>query len=91
MTFENSTGTAMGDGAMHADYYCSKREMIRAMMCRIPQSADDRDFFHMKAIAWERGMARRPVSIKRRRVISGAHVTPFPQPKRYNFPVSKDF
>lgn len=86
MTFANSTGTAMGIGAMPASYYGSKSDIVRWMMCRTPQSADDRDFFHMKAMVWERGGSRRPVSIKRRRVISDAHVTPFPQPRRYNFP-----
>ena len=87
MSFENSTGTALCSGAMPANYYAIKRDMIRWAMCRIPQSADDRDFFHMKALAWSRGDSKRPISIKKRRVISGAHVSPFPQPKRYNNPV----
>ena len=87
MTFANSTGTAMCTGAMPTSYYASKRDMVRWAMCRIPQSADDRDFFHMMALVRERGDSRRPVSIKKRSVISGAFVTPFPQPKRYNNPV----
>lgn len=86
MTAENSTGTAMGIGAMSASYYGSKRDMVRWAMCRTPQSADDRDFFHMQALVWARGDSRRPVSIKKRQVISDAHVTPFPQPKRHNAP-----
>ena len=87
MTFENSTGTAMGTGAMPASYYGSKRDMVRWAMCRTPQSADDRDFFHMQALAWVRGDSRRPVPIKKRSIISGAFVTLFPQPKRYNTPI----
>ena len=84
MTFENSTRTAIGTGAMPSSYYATKSDIIKWMMCRTPQTSDDRDFFHMKSLIRERGDSKRVVSVKRRKIISDACVTPYPQPKRYH-------
>ncbi len=84
MSFENSTGTAIGIGAMPASYYATKSDIVKWIMCKTPQTSDDRDFFHMKSLIRERGDSKRAVSVKRRNIISDACVTPYPQPKRYN-------
>ena len=86
MSFENSTGTAMGTGAMPCSYYSSEKEMVRNMMCRVPDSSDDRDYFHMQALAWERGFNRRSTAIRKRINISNSQVAVYPPPKRYHFP-----